>query len=213
MNKKSALIVVDAQLDFMPGGSLPVNDGDKIVRVINDLLSEFDLVIFTQDWHPLNHKSFASQHPDKKTFDIIDLNGLNQVLWPDHCVQHTKGAEFHNDIKFINIRGDFYIIKKGTDPEVDSYSGFYDNGRKNSTGLTEFLNERNIENVFITGLAGDYCCEYTAIDAAMDGFNTYFILDAIRFINQDKSSTFKHLADANIKIIESWELPLFMLTN
>ena len=210
---KDCLICVDIQNDFMPTGSLPVNDGDKIIPIVNDLLSRFKFVVFTQDWHPANHKSFASQHEGKNVFESIELNGLQQTLWPDHCIQNTYGAQIHKDIKFDNIHGNFYIFKKGIDKDVDSYSGFYDNGRKNSTELAEFLNENKIDRVFICGLAGDYCCKYTAIDSAMEGFKTIFILDGTKSISNDLTETLKELKDSNVDIIESWELPLYLLTN
>jgi len=210
---KKCLICVDIQNDFInPESSLQVENGDQIIPIVNKLLSRFELIIFTQDWHPVNHKSFASQYPDKNVFDVIELNGLTQVLWPDHCVQYTKGAELHQDINFKDIKGEFYIFKKGTDPEVDSYSGFYDNGRKNSTGLTEVLNERGVESVYIVGLAFDYCCKYTAIDSVLEGFDTTLIIDATRAISKDLSDTKKELEEANVKIIESWELSLFEAT-
>lgn len=204
------LIIVDVQNDFMPNGALPVEEGDQIIDVINDLLPQFNLVIFTQDWHPKNHKSFASQHGGKKVFEKIELNGLEQVLWPDHCVQNTKGAEIHNGIDLGKIKGDFYFFKKGMDPEVDSYSGFYDNGR-NSTGLAEFLNERKVDEVFIVGLALDYCVAYTAIDAAMEGFDTCVIEDGTRPINQDINQLLIDFKEAGVKFIESWELPMYNL--
>lgn len=185
---KKALIVVDLQNDFMPGGSLAVPEGDKIIPVINELISKFNLVIFTKDWHPANHKSFASQHEEKNAFETIDLNGVKQVLWPDHCVQNTPGADFHKDLDFSKIKKDFYIFKKGMDPEVDSYSGFYDNERKNSTGLNEFLNKLGVKETYICGLAGDYCCKYTAMDSAEQGFDTYFITDAIKYIGDIKNT-------------------------
>ena len=211
MNFKKCLIVVDVQNDFVPSGSLPVEEGDKIIEVVNKLLSLYDIVIFTQDWHPSNHKSFASQHEGKNVFETIDLNGIQQTLWPDHCVQNTPGAELHKDIDFNKITGNFYIFKKGTDSEVDSYSGFYDNDKRNSTGLAEFLNEQEVTDVLVCGLALDYCCKYTAIDSAMEGFNTTVIIDATRAISKDLTQTMQELKEANVKIIESWELPLFNL--
>lgn len=206
------LVVVDAQYDFMPGGALAVENGDKIVPVINELLPKFDLVIFTKDWHPANHKSFASQHDNKNTFDMIKLNGLDQVLWPDHCIQDTRGSDIHDDIDFGKINGDFYIFKKGMDPKVDSYSGFYDNGRRNSTGLKDFLEEKNVHEVFIVGLALDFCVEYTAIDSALEGFDTILIKDGTRSLKPDISDTLKKFQEAGVKIIESWELDLYNIT-
>jgi nicotinamidase/pyrazinamidase len=207
-----ALIVVDAQYDFMPGGNLAVPEGDKIIPVVNDLIPKFDLIIFTKDWHPKDHKSFASQHEAKNVFEEIELNGLTQVLWPDHCVQDTLGSEIHKEIDFSKISGDFYFFKKGMDKGVDSYSAFYDNGRKNSTGLSKFLNEKNVSKVFITGLALDFCVAFTAIDSAFEGFETIVIKDATKAINETNTErVFKEFDEANVKIIESWELPLFNL--
>jgi nicotinamidase/pyrazinamidase len=211
MKNRKALIVVDAQYDFMPGGALAVPGGDKIVPVINELLPKFDLVIFTKDWHPTNHKSFASQHKDKKIFDQVDLNGLDQILWPDHCVQNTRGSDINEDIGLEKIRGDFYIFKKGMDPEVDSYSAFYDNGRKNSTGLKEFLEEKGVTDVFVTGLALDFCVSYTAIDAAMEGFKVAVIEDATMSINEDINEVLDNFREAGIAFIESWELDMYNL--
>ena len=210
MKNKRCLIVVDLQNDFLPNGSLAVEEGDKIIDVINKLLPLFELVVFTQDWHPADHKSFASQHEGKNVFDNIELNGLQQTLWPDHCIQNTNGAELSKDINFKDVK-DFYIFKKGTDPEVDSYSGFYDNGRKNSTGLAEFLNEQGVTDVFVCGLATDYCVGFTAIDSAMEGFNTTVIIDASRAISKDLIPTFESFKQAGVKIVESWELPIYNL--
>lgn len=211
MIKKKVLIVVDAQNDFMPGGALPVEDGDQIIPVINSLLPKFDLVIFTKDWHPVNHKSFVNQHEGRGLYETIDLNGLSQVLWPEHCVQNTPGADIHSDIDFSKCKGDFYIFKKGMDPEVDSYSGFYDNGRKNSTELKEFLDEREVTEVYVCGLALDYCVAYTAIDSAMEGFKTCVIEDATRAIGSDINEVLGHFLEADVDFIESWELDIYNL--
>lgn len=220
MNK--ALIVVDVQYDFVPigeedrrlgnGGALAVEEGDKIIPIINELLPKFDLVIFTQDWHPASHKSFASQYEGEEEFNMIVLNGLGQVLWPDHCIQNTRGADIHDDIDFSKIKGEFYIFKKGMDPEVDSYSGFYDNGRKNSTGLKEFLEEKGIVENFICGLALDFCVEYTAIDSVMEGFDTVVIEDATRSLDPDINNTLQKFQEAGVKMIESWELDIYNTT-
>jgi nicotinamidase/pyrazinamidase len=208
---KRALLVVDLQNDFI-NGSLAVKDADKIINIINGLLPQFELVVFTQDWHPYNHKSFASQHEGKNVLETINLNGLQQTLWPDHCVQYSKGAEISKDIQFNKISGEFYIFKKGTDIEVDSYSAFYDNDRKNSTGLAEFLRDKEIEDVYICGIATDFCCKYTAIDASLEGFKTIFILDVTKPVNENITDTLNELKEANIDIIESWELSLFKTT-
>jgi len=211
MKNRKALIVVDVQNDFMPGGALAVSGGDEIIPVINSLLPKFDLIIFTKDWHPQDHKSFASQHEGKSVFDQIDLNGLDQVLWPDHCVQDTPGADLHSGIDFDKINGDFYFFKKGMDSEVDSYSGFYDNGRKNSTCLKEFLEEREVAEVYVVGLALDYCVSYTAIDAAMEGFKTAVIEDGTRSINPDINEVLQNFHEAGVAFVESWELEMYNL--
>jgi nicotinamidase/pyrazinamidase len=202
---KKALIIVDAQYDFMPGGSLAVEEGDQIVPIINELIPKFDLIIFTKDWHPSNHKSFASQHEGKNVFDTIDLNGLPQVLWPDHCVQESHGSEIHKDIPINDLTCSFYVIKKGMDTEVDSYSGFYDNGRRNSTGLVELLKEKGVDTVVICGLALDFCVSYTAKDAATEGFKTVVIEDGTRAINQDINEVLLEFKNLNIAFIESYE--------
>jgi nicotinamidase/pyrazinamidase len=175
-----ALVLVDIQNDFLEGGSLAVPKGNEIIDIVNSLIPQFDVVVATQDWHPVNHKSFASQHIDKQVFEMIDLNGLPQVLWPNHCVQGSFGAEFHKELNSNAIEA---VFRKGMDVEVDSYSGFFDNGRRNTTGLTGFLKEKLITEVYVCGLAGDFCVQYTANDALQQGFKTYLIPDAIRSIN------------------------------
>jgi len=202
-----ALIVVDVQNDFCPEGNLQISNADEIIPKINELLPKFDLIIFTKDWHPENHISFASRHKDYDAFDTIELNGIKQTLWPDHCIQDTPGADLHPDLDLSKCKKDFYIFKKGMDPEVDGYSAFYDNQQKNSTGLIEFLDDRNVTDVFICGLAGDLCCKYTALDSAIiGGYNTYFIIDAIKFIDDNKTFTLKELIDAGVKVIDTFDL-------
>jgi len=182
---KKALIVVDVQNDFLEGGNLEVKDSNKIIPIINDLTQkgEFDIIIFTKDWHPSDHKSFASQYENKNVFDIVNLNGIQQVLWPDHCVQNTRGSDIHDDI--IIGMPNSYIFKKGMNSDVDSYSAFFDNDHKNSTGLSEFLKEKNVTETIICGLAGDFCVKYTAIDSINEGFDTTLVLDATQFITND----------------------------
>lgn len=176
----NALILVDIQNDFVPGGRLPVPAGNEIVKLVNELQDSFELVVATQDWHPSTHKSFATQHPGKKQFEIISLHGLDQVLWPDHCVQGTSGADFHSDLNTMKVEA---VFRKGMNPEIDSYSGFYDNGYKKSTGLAGYLRERGVKKVYVCGLAADYCVAYTAKDALKENFETYIIEDATRAIN------------------------------
>jgi len=201
-----ALIVVDAQNDFMPGGSLAVTDGDKIVSVVNDLLPEFKLVIFTKDWHPSNMDAFASQHEGKKPFDkYTTRDGSEDTLWPDHCVADTNGAELHNGIDFNKIKGDFYFFKKGENVFYHPYSGF------GGTDLAEFLREKNVDKVFIVGLALDYCVADTAIDAAMEGFESVVIKDGTRPISEDINPTLEKFKEADVKVIDRWELSLYLL--
>lgn len=177
-----ALLLIDIQNDFLPGGALAVPDGDVIIPIINQLQPQFDLVIATQDWHPQGHKSFASNHAGKKVFEKIDLDGLEQVLWPDHCVQGTAGAEFSKQLDMKKVEA---VFRKGTNADIDSYSGFYDNGHRKSTGLADYLRGKNIQQVYIAGLAGDYCVYYSAKDALKEGFDTYIIEDATRPINRE----------------------------
>jgi nicotinamidase/pyrazinamidase len=175
-----ALILVDIQNDFVPGGTLAVPDGDKVVPICNRLMERFGLVIATQDWHPKTHGSFAVNHPGRRVGEIINLHGLDQILWPVHCVQNTIGAEFVSGLTPCRFSR---IFQKGTDPEIDSYSGFYDNGHRRSTGLGEYLREENVTDVFIAGLATDYCVKFTALDARALGFVTWLISDACRGVN------------------------------
>ncbi len=199
-----ALIIVDIQNDFLPGGALAVNKGDEIIPVINKLQQSnyFDLVVATQDWHPKNHGSFASNHSGKKPFDKIILEGLEQILWPDHCVQGTPGADLPENLNVKKIEA---IFRKGMDKNVDSYSGFFDNGKKKDTGLAAYLRGRNIDEVYVAGLAGDFCVFYTALDSADCGFKTFFIEDATRFIDKNnfENSGRKKLSEKDISIINS----------
>lgn len=173
----TALILVDLQNDFLPGGALPVPHGDEVIPIANRLAACFGLVIATQDWHPPDHASFAANHPGRRVGEVIDLDGLPQVLWPVHCVQGTPGAELAAGLTHERIAR---VIQKGTDPRIDSYSGFFDNGRRRATGLAEFLRERGARDVFVMGLATDYCVKATAIDAAHLGFCTHLVLDGCR---------------------------------
>ncbi len=180
--KMKTLILIDVQNDFMPYGALPVAEGDQIVPIINKIIYKFDLVVATQDWHPKNHISFASNHKDKKPFDVMDLDGFKQTLWPDHCVQGTSGAEFHPDLETKPIEA---IFRKGTNPNIDSYSGFYDNLHKKNTGLAGYLREKKAKDLYFVGLATDYCVYYSIIDALKEGFNVYLIEDATRAIDKN----------------------------
>jgi nicotinamidase/pyrazinamidase len=174
------LIIVDVQNDFIPGGSLAVPDGDAVVPVINGILDRFDLVVATQDWHPQSHKSFASNHDGKLPFDTIELNGLQQTLWPDHCVQGKSGADFHPGLRTFSVEA---IFRKGMDPETDSYSGFYDNGHRRSTGLAGYLREKGVTELYFCGLAAEICVYATLNDALGLGFPATLIEDAARALS------------------------------
>lgn len=175
-----ALLLIDIQNDFLPGGSLAVPEGDAILPVINALQKKFELVVATQDWHPPQHKSFASNHTGKNVFEVIDLNGMPQVLWPDHCVQGSAGAELSGALEQNRIEA---IFRKGTSPEIDSYSGFFDNGRQKSTALADYLHGKGVTEVYLCGLAADYCVYFSAKDALAERFKVYFIEDATRAID------------------------------
>lgn len=178
--KTSALLLVDLQNDFVEGGALAVPDGNSVIEIANRLMSQYDLVVATQDWHPADHGSFAASHKDVEVGDVFELSGLSQVAWPVHCVQETAGADFVDllDAEKINT-----VVRKGTDPTIDSYSGFFDNGRRKSTGLAELLNEKNVTRVDVMGLATDYCVKFTALDAIDAGFETRLIVDGCRGVN------------------------------
>jgi nicotinamidase/pyrazinamidase len=176
-----ALLLIDIQHDFLPGGALAVPEGDQIIPLVNKLQQQFNLVIATQDWHPAGHKSFASTHAGKQPFDQIELHGLEQVLWPDHCIQGTAGAEFSKELDTKKIEA---IFRKGTNPEIDSYSGFYDNGHLKSTALADYLRSKQVDELYLAGLAGDYCVYFSAKDALQEGFKTYLIEDATRPIDK-----------------------------
>lgn len=175
-----ALIIVDIQYDFLPGGALPVTQGDTVIPVINHIQEDYDLVVATQDWHPAGHHSFASAHPGRTPFETIDLAGLEQVLWPDHCVQGTAGADISDQLDTNRIEA---IFRKGTEPTIDSYSGFFDNGRQKRTGLAGYLQDRGVTAVSICGLAADYCVYFTAMDALQLGFATHILEDAVQAID------------------------------
>ncbi|KAA3609992.1 MAG: bifunctional nicotinamidase/pyrazinamidase [Calditrichaeota bacterium] len=187
-----ALILVDIQNDFIPGGALAVNDGDAIVPIVNKLQNSFDFIVATQDWHPANHGSFAENHEDSEVGEVIELNGLQQILWPVHCVQKSDGAKFHRE---LNLKKVIKFFQKGTNPEIDSYSGFYDNGHRKSTGLADYLKENNISDVYICGLATDYCVKFTALDAKAEGFKTFVIEDACRGVELNTGDVQKALEE------------------
>lgn len=175
-----ALIIVDVQNDFLPGGALAVNNGDQVIPFINMIQKKFDLIIATQDWHPAAHESFASNHHDRNIGEVIELHGISQVLWPDHCVAGTHGAEFSSDLDQTRINN---VFRKGNQLHVDSYSGFFDNDHKSSTGLHEFLQSQGITNIVIVGLATDYCVKFTALDAINLGYDVTVLSEGTRAVN------------------------------
>lgn len=175
-----ALILVDIQNDFLPGGALAVPSGDEVVPVANRLMPEYELVVATQDWHPPDHLSFASQHVGRSIGETIDLAGLQQTLWPDHCVQGTPGAKFAAG---LNTDGIDHVVRKGTDQTIDSYSGFFDNGHRKATGLGDYLKGRGVSKVDVMGLATDYCVKFTALDSLELGFETSLLLAGVHGID------------------------------
>ncbi len=198
------LIIVDAQNDFMPGGTLEVPKGDEIIPVINQILPQFDLVIATQDWHPENHASFANSHEGKNEFETIDLDGIPQTLWPVHCVQNTMGADFHKELKTAPIEA---IFRKGTNSKIDSYSGFYDNAHLKSTGLAGYLREKQTTELYFCGLAADICVSFTVKDALNEGFTSYLIQDATRALNAaDFAQAKQEIEELGGKIMSSSEI-------
>jgi nicotinamidase/pyrazinamidase len=194
----SCLIVVDVQYDFMPGGALAVPRGDEVVPVINALLPRFENVVLTQDWHPRGHASFASAHAGRKPFETTRLPYGEQVLWPDHCVQGTPGAEIHRDLRTHRAQ---LVLRKGFHPGIDSYSGFVEADRRTSTGLAGYLKERGIGRVCVCGLATDFCVAWTALDARAAGFDTTLLEDASRAIDLDGSlaRAWQDLAAAGVR--------------
>ena len=201
-----SLLLVDIQNDFLPGGALAVPDGDKVIAVANKLQPAFPWVVATQDWHPANHGSFAASHPGRKVFEQIELNGLPQTLWPVHCVQGTRGAELAPGLNRDRITN---IFQKGTDAGIDSYSGLFDNGHRRSTGLGEWLKARRVTEVFVCGLATDYCVKLTALDAAKMGFKTHFLEDASRGVNlefDDVKNAIEEMKRAGVVVVHSADI-------
>lgn len=203
MNKKKALLIVDLQNDFCQGGSLHVPDGDAVIPLANQLQEHFDWIIATKDWHPKDHVSFAANHPGKQVGDQIVVDNILQVLWPIHCVQHSKGAEFHPDLDTSKVKK---IFHKGVEQGIDSYSAFFDNEHLRSTGLGDYLHQQGITDIYIIGLATDYCVKYSTLDSLHLGFNTYVIEDACRGVNLTAGDTelaFKEMRAAGAIIIKS----------
>ncbi|MFW9988675.1 MAG: bifunctional nicotinamidase/pyrazinamidase [Candidatus Odinarchaeota archaeon] len=198
LNKHDALLVIDMQNDFLPGGSMPVEGGDSIIKDINDVIEIFvdSIVVHSQDWHPPNHLSFASNHPNKNPGDEFTSKdgAIGPILWPDHCVENTYGARFH---KKINTKMINKIIQKGMNPKIDSYSAFLENDKKTETGLREYLNSFNVKRIFICGLALDYCCYNTAMDGAEFNFETFFMIDLTKGIDDPPSNIMNSLKKMN----------------
>ena len=198
-----ALILVDLQNDFCPGGALAVPAGDETIPIANRVMPHFSTVVVTQDWHPTDHKSFAVNNPGTKPGDVIEVNGISQTMWPAHCVQETSGAEIHAGLDRAKVAD---LFKKGTDPDFDSYSGFFDTGRKKATGLAAYLNERWIKQVYVMGLATDYCVKWTALDAKELGFDVYLIVDGCRAVELhpgDGEAAIEEMKAAGVHIVES----------
>jgi len=194
--------MVDLQNDFCKGGSLEVQEGDAVIPLANELQKYFDLIIVTKDWHPQNHMSFASNHPGKKVGDVMIVHGISQVLWPDHCVQHSKGAELHPNLDLESID---HIVHKGTQKTIDSYSAFFDNEHLRSTELANYLQKHNVSDVYIMGLATDYCVKYSCLDAVQLGFNTYMIEDACRGVELqtgDIEKAINQIKQAGVHVIQ-----------
>lgn len=190
----TALLLIDLQYDFLPGGALAVAGGDEVIPVANQAAtsSRYDLVVATQDWHPADHGSFASQYPGHEPGEFIDLDGLEQILWPDHCVQGSRGAEL---VAELAPEATARVVRKGTDPRIDSYSGFFDNARRKATELEAVLREAGIEAVHVLGLATDYCVKFTVLDALDLGFATTVITAGCRAVNLEPGDGERALAE------------------
>ncbi len=200
------LILVDIQNDFLPGGALAVAHGDEVIPIANALQPHFDHVVSTQDWHPRNHGSFAANHEGKTPGEVIELHGLSQVLWPVHCVQDTPGAAFADTLDTKRVAR---VFPKGTDPQIDSYSGFFDNGKRKATGLGDYLQDLPATAVYVMGLATDYCVKFTALDAKNLGFPTFLVRDGCRAVNLadgDEARAIAEMQQAGIEIVTSQEI-------
>lgn len=201
-----ALLLIDIQNDFLPGGALAVPRGDAVVPVANRLIERFDLVVATQDWHPADHLSFASQHPGRRPGEVIDLEGLEQVLWPDHCVQGTRGAELAAALHHQRID---HVARKGEDRRIDSYSGFFDNGHRRATGLDGYLRGRGVDALTILGLATDYCVKFTALDARQLGYRVRLVVDGVRGIDAtpgDSARAIEDMQAAGVEVVQESEI-------
>jgi nicotinamidase/pyrazinamidase len=187
-----ALVLVDLQYDFCPGGALAVSEGDATIDVARRLMPHFKTVVATQDWHPPDHRSFAANHADARPGEVIELDGLSQVLWPVHCVQGTRGAELHEGLDRRRITE---VFRKGEDPRIDSYSGFFDNGHRKATGLGGWLKQRDIRQLYVLGLATDYCVKFTVLDALKLGFDVYVLEDGCRPVERAPGDGERALAE------------------
>lgn len=205
ISSRTALLVIDVQNDFIPGGSLPVPEGERIVPLINQLAPQFQQVVIAQDWHPHGHASFASSHPGRQPYDVIQLPYGEQTLWPDHCVQASAGAEFHPQLDLPHAQ---LVIRKGCNPDIDSYSAFLEADRRTTTGLAGYLSERGIDTVYMVGLALDFCVMYSALDARAAGFNAVVVLDACRAIdlNGSLAAAIERMQEAGVELIQSTDL-------
>jgi nicotinamidase/pyrazinamidase len=191
-----ALVLVDLQYDFMPGGALAVAHGDETVPIAKKLMPRFDIVVATQDWHPQGHKSFAANNPGRQVGELAELGGLPQVMWPVHCVQGSRGAELHESLERSKITA---VFRKGIDPDVDSYSGFFDNGHKKATGLGDWLKQKKVDRLYVLGLATDYCVKFTVLDARDLGFDVWLIEDGCRAVNLKPDDGDKAIAEMRAK--------------
>lgn len=206
MDVDNALLIIDVQNDFCPGGALAVPEGDEIIPVINEISDHFDRVVATQDWHPSNHISFASNHEGKEEYEIIEVNGIKQQLWPDHCVMGTEGAGFHPELNTERLN---LIVRKGYNSEIDSYSAFRENDKKTITGLEGYLNSLEVKKLYVCGLALDFCVYYSAEDAGELGFETYVIRNATRGIDSPEGSIQKaidSMKERGIKFVNSEDI-------
>ena len=180
-----ALVIIDVQNDFLINGSLEVPGGNEVIEPINQIIKNYALVVSTKDWHPLDHISFASNHPGKKIGDVVKVNNLDQILWPEHCVQESRGSDFPTT---LNIKTINKIIYKGTNSQIDSYSGFHDNAKIRSTGLSDYLRAKNVTSIDYVGLVTEYCVKFTVFDSIEEGFKTRVILKGIKGINIEESN-------------------------
>lgn len=205
VGSRDVLLVIDVQNDFCPGGSLAVPRGDEVVPVINRLAARFAHVVLTQDWHPPGHRSFASAHAGRKPYDSVQLAYGPQVLWPDHCVQATPGAELRADLRIPHAQ---LLLRKGCDPEIDSYSAFRENDRRTATGLAGYLRERGLQRVFVAGLAFDFCVRYSCEDARREGFETFVVEDGCRGIDVEGSmaAARRSLAELGVRGVDADQL-------